>query len=292
MKFYQVFLGILFTFLSIECQAATKLTKIPLSAILEENSGSSPNRVLVRGFQDKKIKDFDLENTGIKDFTSPKQDIFIKALFNDDRTRTLFTYAVLEKATRIATGKTKTRAATLFAAIQTESETLTALEGLPNRVIIIDTKQGELDSIVELPQTIVESIMQQLGIVFSAKSSTMAVVNPKKATGCGKATDDLSAPFVTARRATKPGVTKPIVKTEAQIEEDSIKAQWSGFRASSYADLLREEGENVPSFTSGMKASDFLKIPSTLAKAEERIRAKTEFYEQELQENIVSRANL
>ena len=273
MKFYQVLLAILFTFLAMECQAGPKSCKIPLSAILEENSGSSLNRVRVSYFLDKKIKDFDLENTGIKDFTTLKQDIFIKALFNDDRTRTLFTYAILEKATRLATGKTKTRAATLFAAIQTESETLTALEGLPNRVIIIDTKQGELDSIVGLPQTIVESIMQQLGLTatsaLSADSSNVTVRGRGKKPKCPPPLSSVAP-----------------IKTAEEIEQGNINARWSSFRVSGYVDLLRQEGESILSFTSGMKASEFIKRPSTLVDAEERIRATTELYQQKLQDNI------
>jgi hypothetical protein len=281
MKFHQVLLGILFTFLSIECQAAGKVPVI--TDILQENHGAKLSIVNFRGFEErvkKGKKTFDLNNS--KQFPEAKKDLFLRSLYNgDSKEKTCVIYSVLLEAAAITSAKSQSRTVNVLNAIQADTDVNRELASRPNAIIILSRKQDTLDTILTLSETDKTEIATQLGIIFGAPDATPSVLSA----------DSSNVTLRGGSRGKKPKSPPPLssiapIKTAEEIEQDNIRAQWSVFRVSGYADLLREEGENVLGFTSGMKASEFIKKPSTLAKAEERISAATEYYQQELLRNI------
>ena len=146
MKSYKVLLGIVFTFLSIECQALIDVTEI----LKEGGIFGGPSKVRVSRFEKGDITDFSLENDKIQGFKKDKQDLFVQSLFNDDNANIFFTYAILEQAMRkLDVCTTQSRAATLFGIIGKNEQIKTALESNTHKVIILDRKQITLGASIE-----------------------------------------------------------------------------------------------------------------------------------------------
>ena len=311
MKICPALLGAVFTFIAIECQAATK--SYTTADIFIDGGWLGTPKVNVAGFRTKYIEYFDIDTTAV--LTPDQRKSFVKNLFASDDQDIIVTPKLVKM---LATGlyfrekhKTNPRAVAFIAALQAVGGNIYSTfdnSSNQNKVFIFNRRQRELDgsaaegarsplkrkssftlssptkingsdtptlSVFTLLQDDIEVIEERLG-VFNAKKNAVPEESKMSVAGGGSSSTPSAA------------VPKPVapVKSAEQLEQEEISNRWTDFLTSYYAADLASKVDDVLDFASGMTASTFLIKPTTLAEAEERIRAATEYYNQELLRNI------
>ena len=294
MKICRVLLGAVFTFITIECQASTK-SSLTTTDIFEDASGgflytslgSTPARVKGEGFRN--TQDFDIATTRL--LSKDQKKTFVKHLFTSNEQNTFFTYALLEIASRgdHESGKyeTQSRATAILGAIQANADMNNAFASNRNKVIILNRLQSSLDVV---PFTRKSSFSGTSPVKSPTKPSATSAILRFTADDITVIENRLGVDFNAKKNAASEeskvsAAGTPIivpVKSVEQLEQEAIDSRWGDFLTSYYATDLASKVGDVLDFTSGMTASAFLIKPTTLVEAEERIRAATEHYQQEL----------
>jgi ethanolamine utilization protein EutP (predicted NTPase) len=139
MKVYQTLAVAIFTFMAAQCQAASTIRSPIKTKSTMFGLGSTCTKIDYKQFNAMQVFDFN----SVCD--SGEKNLFLNNLFDRDDKNIVFTYNLLTEIDKTGeTGKNKTRAATLLAAIRKDSALMASLQAKPDAVITLNRKINTL----------------------------------------------------------------------------------------------------------------------------------------------------